>query len=171
MSRFALYNFFSLRPSPSTEQDPSVKKIIKGFALAIIFVILLFLFVNNQNTRDIKIVKIAGENIKVDLAQTPNAQAQGLSGRSMLKNDGGMLFVFDHSDKYSFWMKDMNFHIDIIWLDQNMKVVYIKKNATPESYPDSFTPNQNAKYVLEVISGFSDKHNLKTGDNAEFASQ
>src|SRR3989344_8031069 len=107
MSRFALYNFFSLRPSPSTEQDPSVKKIIKGFALAIIFVILLFLFVNNQNTRDIKIVKIAGENIKVDLAQTPDARAQGLSGRSMLKNDGGMLFVFDHSDKYSFWMKDM----------------------------------------------------------------
>ena len=85
-----------------------------------------------------------------------------------LKENEGMLFVFNHADKYSFWMKDMNFPIDIVWIGEDMHVVYIKKNALPTSYPETFTPNQDAKYVLEVISSFSEKNNLKVGDKVEF---
>ena len=101
---------------------------------------------------------------------TEEAQTQGLSGRNKLKEDEGMLFVFNHIGQYPFWMKDMNFAIDIIWLGEDLSVVFIKKNALPESYPETFTPSQNAKYVLEVSSQFLKKNNIKIGDKVEFLS-
>ncbi|MEI7709146.1 MAG: DUF192 domain-containing protein [bacterium] len=120
--------------------------------------------------QDIKYVNIAGQNIKVDLALTPAEQEQGLSGRKGLKENEGMLFVFQKVGNYPFWMKDMNFAIDMIWISEDMKVVYIKKDATPASYPTTFGPNQDAKYVLEVVAGFADKNNLKVGDRVLFSS-
>ena len=79
-----------------------------------------------------------------------------------------MLFVFDKPGQYPFWMKDMNFAIDIIWIGEDLRVVYIKKDARPELYPETYTPTENAKYVLEVPAGFSEKNNLKVGDSASF---
>ena len=117
---------------------------------------------------NIKYVKIAGQNIKVDLALTNQEQTQGLSGRPSLDNNSGMLFIFEYPGNYPFWMKDMNFPIDMIWLSEDMKVVYIKKDARPEDYPATYGPDQDAKYVLEVVSGFSEKNNLKEGDQVEF---
>lgn len=126
--------------------------------------------IENLDINKIQHIKIAGKIFKVDLALTPEIQKQGLSGRSELKEDEGMLFVFDHIDQYSFWMKDMNFALDIIWIGEDLRVVYIKKSAEPESYPETFTPSQNARYVLEVLSQFSEKNNLKEGDRVEFLS-
>ncbi|MCX6747455.1 MAG: DUF192 domain-containing protein [Candidatus Nomurabacteria bacterium] len=112
-------------------------------------------------------ISIAGIPLRVEFADTKEAQALGLSFRTPLKEDEGMLFVFDRPNTYKFWMKDMNFAIDMIWLDVNKKIVYIERNATPESYPKLFGPDQDAKYVLEVIAGFSAKHNLKIGDSLD----
>ncbi|MEK7071616.1 MAG: DUF192 domain-containing protein [Patescibacteria group bacterium] len=116
----------------------------------------------------IQYVEIAGKRIKVEVVATPEARALGLSGRERLKEDEGLLFIFPNSAAHLFWMKDMKFSIDIIWLDEDGRVVYIKKNARPESYPEVFKPEQNAKYVLEVLAGFSDKNNLKDGNGIEF---
>ena len=124
-----------------------------------------------QKAPSIEFVKIGGQNIKVDVALTPKEHSNGLSGRPSLRSDEGLLFIFDTPGKYSFWMRDMNFAIDMIWIGEDMGVVYIKKNATPESYPDAYQPGENAKnakYVLEVVSGFSDKNNLKIGDQVLF---
>jgi len=77
-----------------------------------------------------------------------------------------MLFIFPKSDKQSFWMPDMRFAIDIIWLDEYMKVVHIKESATPESYPEKFTTSVPAKYVLEVPAGFSKEKGIVVGDQA-----
>ncbi len=120
---------------------------------------------------NIKYVKIAGQNVKVDLAMTRAELMQGLSGRSGLRENEGMLFIFPESGRYTFWMKDMNFAIDIIWLTEDMKVVYIKKDARPESYPEMYGPESASKYVLEVVSGFSGKNNLQAGDRVEFIYQ
>ena len=158
------------------------RKILSNFALlAVIFIVGLFLInqpAKNLAPENIKYVKIWGQIIKVDLALTKDAQAQGLSGRNGLKEKEGMLFVFDNSDIHSFWMKDMNFPIDIIWLDEAKKVIYIKKDAQPVSlglqrgepdlYLETYGPRAASKYVLEVVSGFSDKNNLKEGDGVEF---
>ena len=120
-------------------------------------------------------IEIAGQRIKVILAQTPETRAQGLSGRSYLREDEGMLFVFSAQGGSAsggdrtprFWMKDMLFPIDIIWIDENLKVIYIKKDARPESFPETFGPDAEALYVLEVAAGFSEKHNLQVGDRVE----
>lgn len=140
------------------------------FAFLFVFFLVCYHFLTAVNIDNIKYVKIAGQNIKVDLALTQEAQTQGLSGRTGLKEDEGMLFVFDKPGQYAFWMKDMNFSLDIIWISEDMKVVYIQKNALPESYPESFLPEKNAKYVLEVSESFADKNNLKEGDKVLFSS-
>ncbi len=158
------------------------------FIIIFVFVALLIFYTGNKRPlpnlplskgeakEGVKYLKIAGQNIKVDLALTPEQQAKGLSGRSRLPEGEGMLFVFPRPGKYLFWMKDMKFAIDIIWLAEtprlveegagggDLKIVYIKRDARPEDYPDTYQPDTDAKYVLEVSSGFSDRNNLKIGD-------
>ena len=143
------------------------KKFLKSFSIVIIFFILIIYF-SQKNPANIKIVTIAGQSIVVDIADTPQSQERGLSFRNNLAENEGMLFVFNLPGEYYFWMKDMNFPIDIIWLDSDRKVVYIKKDARPELFPESYAPELDAKYVLEVVSGFSDKNNLKIGDEVLF---
>ena len=143
-------------------------KTIVSFIFLVLFFGLIFIYGKPHSPSDIKYVKIAGQSVKVDLALTPLEQEQGLSGRTELGPNEGMLFVFDTPGKYSFWMKDMLFPIDMIWLAPDSRVVYVKKDARLESYPESFTPDEEAKYVLEVESGFADKYNLQVGDRVEF---
>jgi len=126
----------------------------------------------------LKSVKIGGQNVQVDLALTSAEQAQGLSGRASLAENQGMLFVFPQPGQYLFWMKDMKFSIDMIWFSADLKVIYIKKEASPESYlpagkagPETYGPapsDGQAKYVLEVPAGFADKNNLQIGDSVQF---
>ena len=75
-----------------------------------------------------------------------------------------MLFYFDSPGKYGFWMKDMKFDIDIIWIDMDQKVVGMAENVAVNSYPKIFYPPSDVKYVLEVPSGFTVEHNIKIGD-------
>jgi uncharacterized membrane protein (UPF0127 family) len=152
-------------------------KVFFSFAVIMVVFFVGFFLISHvykiQTPDSIKYVQIAGQSIKVDLALTAQEQEQGLSGRQSLGQNEGMLFVFDNPSKELFWMKDMNFPIDIIWLTENMKVDYIKKYADPKLYPEAYGPGQNdmnAKYVLEVVAGFSDKNNLKVGDAVLFSS-
>lgn len=110
-------------------------------------------------------VFIAGQSIRVDLVATEADRTRGLSGRTGLDRDQGMLFVFDVPAIYGFWMKDMLFPIDIIWISENGLVVDIKESAEPSSYPEIFSPKAPAKYVLEVNAGFSREFGLKIGDS------
>ena len=145
------------------------------------FIVLYFVALNTIQSEQIsdknfqassaQYMEIGGQKIKLDLALTEAAQEQGLSGRASLDADQGMFFVFPAPGKYLFWMKDMNFPIDMIWLDQNLKVVYIKEDAEPASYPASFGPTVDAKYVLEVVNGFSKNNNVQTGDQAQLSAQ
>ncbi|MEI8270149.1 MAG: DUF192 domain-containing protein [bacterium] len=146
-----------------------------SFIIVILFLGVIMLFYSNQNIflqkmthDDIKFVKVAGQMIKVELALTAKDQEHGLSGRKILENNTGMLFVFSKPGEFYFWMKDMNFPIDIIWIGDDLRVIYIQKSVRPSSYPNSFGPGVDNRYVLEVSSGFSEKNNLKIGDSVEF---
>ncbi|MFH1608958.1 MAG: DUF192 domain-containing protein [Patescibacteria group bacterium] len=149
------------------------KIIILGIILIIfIFFIVLVCKNNSLNTKvnnlEINYVKIASQIIKVDVVSTPELLEKGLSGRENLEENEGMLFVFPNNGLYSFWMKDMNFAIDIIWLDESKKIIFIKKNVFPDTYPETFLPEKKSKYVLEVIAGFAEKNNLEEGNFVEF---
>ena len=88
-----------------------------------------------------------------DVFDTPEARTQGLSGREMLSTDEAVVFVFAEPSLECFWMKDMNFPIDIIWLDTERRVVHLKQSAEPSSYPDErFCPTKPAAYVIETTA-------------------
>ncbi len=96
---------------------------------------------------------VAGKTITIELADTPAERQKGLSGRQALPAGHGLLFVFDTPGYHSFWMKDMNFPIDIFWLDENYQIVDSWLNALPESYPEARSSKVPAKYVLETNVG------------------
>lgn len=108
-------------------------------------------------------LKINDVNLYIELADTPEKRERGLSGRKELKSDRGVLFVFDEPGNYSFWMKDMNFPIDIIWISEDLKIVDIARSVKPESYPKTFEPRKPAKYVIEVNAGWSLKNGVQIG--------
>ena len=107
-----------------------------------------------------------GEKIvDAEISDNDCKRIMGLSGRKELKNDTAMLFVFEDEASQDIWMKDMNFSIDIVWVNSNQEIVLIKKNVSPETYPEVFGENVFSKFVIELPSGFADVNNLKVGDN------
>jgi uncharacterized membrane protein (UPF0127 family) len=114
-------------------------------------------------------VSINNYILVADLSITYEQIIKGLSIKSSLKENEGMLFVFNSSSRRGFWMKDMKFPIDVIWLNENKKIIHIKKNLElcVSNYP-VYYPEQNSKYVLETVAGFADKQNLKVGDTVLF---
>lgn len=112
-------------------------------------------------------LEIVGKVLDVEVVDTDNDRQVGLSGRLALPRDG-MLFIFQTPSKYSFWMKDMSFPIDIIWFDKDWQVVYVVERASPSSYPERFAPSMDAQFVLEVESGFASSTQIKIGTQAKF---
>jgi uncharacterized membrane protein (UPF0127 family) len=113
---------------------------------------------------------IVGKQIlEVEVVDTNPKRNKGLSGREKLTEGQGMLFVFPQSGKHSFWMKDMNFNLDMIWVS-NEKIVGISKNVPAPASPTedrnlpSYFPPEPVDQVLEVISGWSEKNQIKIGD-------
>jgi uncharacterized membrane protein (UPF0127 family) len=99
------------------------------------------------------------------IADTDALRAQGLSGRSSLPTDTGMLFAFQTPGTYGFWMKDMQFPLDLIWISPEKEIIAIDENATPETYPKAFLPPAPISYVVELPAGFALAHSLKVGQN------
>lgn len=112
-----------------------------------------------------KTIHIGGREVTVTVADTPDSRERGLSGRNGLAPDEGMLFVFPSDARYGFWMKDMRFPIDILWLSSRSEVIEIRQRVSPLSYPAVFTPRAPARYVLELPAGFVEAYNVKIGDS------
>ena len=112
------------------------------------------------------ILDFGGKKVNVEVVKKPEDIIRGLSFRKNLAKDAGMLFVFEKSDYYGFWMKDMKFSLDIIWFDKNFSVIHIEKYVKPETFPNSFKSNDPSKYVLEVNAGFTDENKIEIGERA-----
>ena len=76
-------------------------------------------------------VSINGFKVLLALASTDEQRIKGLSGLEKINEDEGMLFLFDQPSKQGFWMNEMKFPIDIIWLDSNSRVIHIERNLQP----------------------------------------
>jgi uncharacterized membrane protein (UPF0127 family) len=110
-----------------------------------------------------------GKRLNLEVRDDEIGRVQGLSGRSSLSESSAMLFVFDiESDRYCFWMKDMKFDIDILWLDSKKRIVDAKYAASPSSYPEEFCPKSAARYVLELPAGQALKNGLIIGVQTKF---
>jgi uncharacterized membrane protein (UPF0127 family) len=122
---------------------------------------------------NISAVRIADTEISVKTVCTRPAIDKGLSGLASFHAfpAEGMLFLFDHDARFKFWMRGMKFSLDIIWIDADMRVVDITRDAPP--LPDTsealfYSPSIPARYVLEVPAGFCASHEIQPGAVVEF---
>jgi len=101
-------------------------------------------------------VHIGDLPVYVDIADTDDERTLGLSGRTEIgKKSKGMLFIYPTTERHGIWMKDMQFSIDIVWIDEQMKVIGIEKSVSPKTYPKIFRPERPVKYVLETEAGYT----------------
>ena len=120
-------------------------------------------------------ISVSGNKVFVETADTDAKRAMGLSGRSSLSQKEGMLFVFEEKDITPiFWMKDMGFAIDIIWINDGV-VAGISKNVSPEpgrleGELTLYRPPVPIDYVLEVAASFSEKNEVDIGDTVDLSS-
>jgi len=79
-----------------------------------------------------------------------------------------MLFVFPEEGNPGFWMKDMQFPIDIAWLSTDGRIVHMVQVLSPDTYPTVFKSPNPARFVLELPAGFFETHRIKEGDFVHF---
>jgi len=140
------------------------------FLIILFFIIIIssiYLYLTNINNK--RTIEINNLRIEVWVARTPAEKAQGLSGKKELKENEGMIFVYDDYQIRTFWMKDMLFSIDTLWLLDN-EVVGIEKNIplTEDGGVKKYHSPIPVNYVLEVSSGFANRNSINVGDIVKF---
>ncbi len=107
----------------------------------------------------------SGAVYKLELALTPEDQAQGLMYRESLPPNTGMLFVFPTSEPHHFWMKNTMIPLDMIWMDESGRVAFVSAN-TPPCKADpcaTYGPDGPARQVLEIAGGMAAKEKIIVG--------
>ncbi|NCT01821.1 DUF192 domain-containing protein [Candidatus Parcubacteria bacterium] len=109
-------------------------------------------------------ILIGGTAVEASVADSLLERISGLSGTPFLPDNVVKLFVFGVLGPQSIWMKDMNYPIDILWLDETGVIVHIEKNISPDTYPTSFSSPVPAWYVVEANAGFVDSQGITIGE-------
>ena len=129
-----------------------------------------FAFAEVQDYAHAIVTTYTGKEISVEVADTVEKRSLGLGKRSGLENGWGMLFVFEKRKQHGFWMKDMEFPLDIIWLD-NHRIAYILRNVQPAKsgvIPPVMTPPVAGNFVLEIDAGRADELKLQVGQRLRY---
>ncbi|MGH7238411.1 MAG: DUF192 domain-containing protein [Candidatus Saccharimonadales bacterium] len=135
------------------------------FSLAVLVVLIITVVIFSSGNPSLK---INGRSYKLIVAKTSAEQTKGLGERASLPANQGMLFVFNSSAERCFWMKGMQFPLDIIWLSASKQVVFAQANLSPSTYPKSFCPQDPARYVIELNAGQAKQANIKIGQKLQF---
>lgn len=142
----------------------------KIFAIIILTTILLGLMTLIWNYFEEKApaVYIKEKKFKIEIAETAREKALGLGGRDSLCRKCAMLFIFFEKGRYSFWMKEMLFPLDIIWFDSSDgKIRHIEKNV-PADFKGALNPPSEVDRVLEISGGLADEYGIQMGDEVYF---
>lgn len=108
-------------------------------------------------------MQLGTTSVEASVADSWPERIQGLSDTPYLPEEVVKFFVFDAPAYHSIWMKDMQYAIDIVWVDAAGQIVHIAKNVSPDTYPETFSPATPALYVIEAAAGFADRHGLTVG--------
>jgi uncharacterized protein len=136
-------------------------KVLKIVILILFLFGVLFFLTRNEEKIEIQ---IKDQYLEVLVSKNEEERRRGLSHLDSLNEREGMLFIFQEEVRPLFWMKDMNFPIDIIWIDSQKEIVEITEKIYPETYPQTFSPSIPIKYVVEVNAGWCSEKEIKIGD-------
>jgi uncharacterized membrane protein (UPF0127 family) len=111
-----------------------------------------------------------GSAVRVEIAADPATREQGLMYRDRLADDDSMLFFFPEAGQYAFWMKNTLIPLDLLWIDDQHRIVHIAHDVPPcKADPcPNYPPGVNAKYVLELAAGVAARHHLADGNMLKF---
>ena len=131
----------------------------------LIFIFLLIIFIVSCN-KPTPTVCIEDKCVNVEVVDEYDEIIEGLMFREHLDEDTGMLFVFQEEGVHHFWMKNTLIPLDMIWIDKDNKIIFIKKNAQPCKQENcaSFGPDEKVKYVLEANAGYIKENSIQVGD-------
>lgn len=135
----------------------------------IIFIPIVFLLASYIQSNQYQHAKLTINNttLNVEEATTADQQTLGLSNRAHMANDQGMLFIFNKPQALAFWMYEMKFPLDIMWVNSQWQIVHIEQNLAPcpsKGTCQSYMPMQSAQYVVEANAGFVKSNQIKLGD-------
>lgn len=170
-----------------TEQNSTKSKnkiLTQKIIIAVVIVALIgFFIVNNLITNEPKVeyytftkegeltftdsLGVLKAKIDLEIADNDYERALGLMNRQEMKENQGMLFIFPALERQSFWMRNTLISLDMIFVDDHKKIVTIHKHTkilSEQSYPAS----QPSIYVVEVLAGFTDRHNIQVGDKIDW---
>ncbi len=166
-------------PQPVKRDIPAIYKIAAIVIIAVVAVYFIFVYTGSNGTNpdeeymfrkngELVISSGSGEvKIDIQIAKTEFDRELGLMYRKSMEENHGMLFIFPDVQVRSFWMRNTEIPLDMIFIGPSKTILNIAKNTTP--YADvSYTSNGPAKYVLEVNGGFADRHNISAGDKVEW---
>lgn len=147
------------------------KKYLLNIAVILLIIAGFFLLAKKPQQKTSEIL-ITGNKLQIEIMQTEEEKAKGLSDRKNLCSNCGLLFVYDHEGIYSFWMRRMYFDIDILWLvgDRVVDITYGAKKPSKEDFErprEVFQSKQPVDKVLEVNVGWVEKNGIKAGDKLE----
>ncbi|MDD5590195.1 MAG: DUF192 domain-containing protein [Candidatus Portnoybacteria bacterium] len=147
-----------------------MRKLILLLILLVLTAAVSFWLLGIENDKTLVIFSQAKTraSIAVKFADDPRERARGLSGRDSLDQNQGMLFIFEKPDLYGFWMKDMKFPLDFIWISGN-KITDLSENIPyprENSYLNlpKYQPKEPVDKVLEINAGLVEKYGIKIGD-------
>lgn len=125
-----------------------------------------------QKFQTYKTTQISIDKTKVSalIADSSTKRMIGLMHRKSLDNNQGMLFTFDAEAKHAVWMRNMNFPIDIMWLDKNKNIIDIKTDLKPARFLEftTYEPKSDAKYAIELPARFIKKNSISTASRVNF---
>ncbi len=151
-------------------------KYIIGFLILLLIVFGAFVFTQKNPPKGFNLfvktptAKINNQTFKIEVAKTNETRQVGLSGKDSIPQDFGMLFPFETQNYYSFWMKNMKFPIDIIFIRGNKIVTIFQSVKPPEKEVMSlplYQPTEPSDAVLEINAGLSEKYGFKPGDTVK----
>jgi uncharacterized membrane protein (UPF0127 family) len=148
-----------------------VADLIKNISLSSFACFCIYFFLLSLSYADAQPPQVCHlENcVTVEVVSKQADLERGLMYRTGLDQNKGMLFVFPNDSKNSFWMKNMHFDLDILWINNEGRIVFIGQNVpacTNDPCP-VYTPDQNARYVLELNSGYTASHHWNVGDKID----
>ena len=133
---------------------------------SVIVLIIVYFFVGN-NTEDK--VCFSSDCVNVKISDDSSERQRGLMYVSFLEESKGMLFVFEKNGLHGFWMKNTLIPLDIIWISEDYDVVNVETAEPCEEDPcPVYVPEKEARYVLEVNSGWANRNEIRVGDEVKF---
>lgn len=143
------------------------KVVLAVIAIVLVLSVTIFLREKEVSQEPSAVLSIRGNVIRLMVADSPEERSRGLSRRTNLAENEGMLFVFDTPDYHSFWMKDMKFPLDIIFIRDD-RIVAVYENVLPpnseQETPSVVKPDEKANFVLEINAGQSSLYGFQKGD-------